>query len=477
MAKPVRSCVRYQVCVNNNPIPYSSFIFIFINIMQTPAFLSSLLAGSSFASGAIAVWLLGIASFMLRRVPTKLWAFAKTYFVVSVDIRIVGSISRNLANDVFDWYMASPNSKRLRVFSLESTSDGRAQTLRRSGYYAKNTDSGSGKNDDIRLSPGMSTNVFFFQGRLGWLSRTAGQSSAGESANSKATISFLGHDKAIIERFIKTVRPERTEEAIDVYGFNARRNDWELTKTRKKRPLSSVVMPEKTRSFLLKTFDAFYDSKAWYETRGIMYKMTVLLHGAPGTGKSSLIFALASHYQRNIYMINVNSIGEDDFIIAMNTIPENTIIVLEDVDVSSSTGERTALALENESNSEETTNKHQRSKLSMSTLLNALDGIASMENNIVMITTNHLDKLDAALTRRGRVDHIVEINPLSDGEIRAYIKLMYPQANLAAYPGAFAPHSGCEMQACFLEHRHDVHAFICALQAPLEPSILTLESA
>lgn len=46
--------------------------------------------------------------------------------------------------------------------------------------------------------------------------------------------------------------------------------------------------------------------------------------------------------------------------------------------------------------------------MSLSALLNVLDGVASQEGRVLIMTTNHIEKLDAALVRSGRVDKKVE---------------------------------------------------------------------
>jgi chaperone BCS1 len=56
-----------------------------------------------------------------------------------------------------------------------------------------------------------------------------------------------------------------------------------------------------------------------------------------------------------------------------------------------------------------------KSSVTFSGLLNALDGVASSEERIIFMTTNHYSKLDPALIRPGRVD-VQEILDDAQGE-------------------------------------------------------------
>ena len=87
---------------------------------------------------------------------------------------------------------------------------------------------------------------------------------------------------------------------------------------------------------------------------------------------------------------------DDDLNHALNTTPPNSIILLEDID---------GIFVQRESvnyggDDEEEGRRH----ISFSGLINALDGIRSQEGRILFMTTNHKEKLDAALLRPGRAD-------------------------------------------------------------------------
>jgi chaperone BCS1 len=68
-----------------------------------------------------------------------------------------------------------------------------------------------------------------------------------------------------------------------------------------------------------------------------------------------------------------------------------------------------------------------RIEVSFSGLLNALDGVAAQEGRIVFLTTNHLERLDRALMRPGRVDRLVELGNASRAQLRTMFLRFYPQ--------------------------------------------------
>ena len=110
---------------------------------------------------------------------------------------------------------------------------------------------------------------------------------------------------------------------------------WETIEKRPMRSLSTIYLGglenkihNKIKKFLSK------ETKDMYTNLGIPYKQNILFHGLPGTGKSSLIFSLASELNMNVALLHfVAEMNDLDFMRAMRRIPENTILVLEDIDV------------------------------------------------------------------------------------------------------------------------------------------------
>ena len=100
-----------------------------------------------------------------------------------------------------------------------------------------------------------------------------------------------------------------------------------------KRALETVVLDKEERSNIINDIQNFIDSEDEYLNSGIPYKRNYLLEGKPGTGKTSLIFAIASHLDMDLCVMNFSA-GLDDinFMDAISNMNDNSILVLEDID-------------------------------------------------------------------------------------------------------------------------------------------------
>lgn len=161
-----------------------------------------------------------------------------------------------------------------------------------------------------------------------------------------------------------------------------------------KRLLNSVILDKQIASNILADVKDFMGNGDWYFDRGIPYRRGYLLHGPPGSGKTSFIQALAGHLDYNICILNLaeSNLTDDRLNHLMNHIPERSILLLEDVDAAFNKREQT--------NDQGFNN----AGVTFSGLLNALDGVTSSEETITFMTTNHPEKLDPAILRPGRID-------------------------------------------------------------------------
>ncbi|PHH61672.1 hypothetical protein CDD81_8083 [Ophiocordyceps australis] len=182
--------------------------------------------------------------------------------------------------------------------------------------------------------------------------------------------------------------------------YSARGMDWvPLGDARKKRPLGSVILDKGVKASIVDDVNDFLSRHEWYLDRGIPYRRGYLLFGPPGSGKSSFIQALAGELDFSVAMINLSEMGmtDDKLAYLLTKLPKRSLLLLEDADAAF-------------------VNRRQRdadgysgATVTFSGLLNALDGVAAGEERIAFLTTNHVDRLDPALIRPGRVDMMVRI--------------------------------------------------------------------
>ena len=180
----------------------------------------------------------------------------------------------------------------------------------------------------------------------------------------------------------------------------ARMTSWEqFGDPRRKRPLESVILDKGIKERIVDDVKLFLRSSQRYYDRGIPYSRGYLLHGPPGSGKSSFIKALAGELDYNIAILNLSERGmTDDRLnhLLANT-PKRSLVLLEDADA--------AFANRRQADSD----GYRGANVTFSGLLNALDGVDSAEERIIFLTTNHFEQLDSALIRPGRVDMTVRL--------------------------------------------------------------------
>ena len=78
-------------------------------------------------------------------------------------------------------------------------------------------------------------------------------------------------------------------------------------------------------------------------------------------------------------------------------------------------------------------------------ILNSMDGMQTPDGLKFIVTTNHLDKLDPAIVRPGRIDDVIEVGPLSIDSARRMFKAFYGRNGIDGY----FPRTGAELQLMF----------------------------
>jgi len=206
---------------------------------------------------------------------------------------------------------------------------------------------------------------------------------------------------------------------------------WEKLKTMEKRSIDTIYLPK--RDEVLQDLQTFYseDTKNIYTMFGVPYRRSYCFYGPPGTGKSSFTFSLASECNKGIALMNFSHKTDDQSLIrAVNTLPKDVVLLLEDVDC--------------------LMNRDSKQQVSFSALLNCLDGIHSKEGIVVFITTNHYKHLDPALLRPGRIDYLFEFGHTTPEQIRMMLQKFFPSQE-ARYDEFIERTKGWRLTTCMLQ--------------------------
>lgn len=169
------------------------------------------------------------------------------------------------------------------------------------------------------------------------------------------------------------------------------------------RSKDSVFLNDHIKEELLGFVRKFFSNKSIYDKRNLHYKTGILLYGEPGTGKSTIANMIASEFNCDMVLINMNSFKEidtDSLTSTLNADDDTYVVVLEDID---------CVIGNREAENEDLDNKKNVNKL-----LQFLDSNSSPSNVIFVATTNHIEKLDGAILRDGRFDLMMNITNIDE---------------------------------------------------------------
>ncbi|KAI8275597.1 putative mitochondrial chaperone BCS1-B [Colletotrichum sp. SAR 10_98] len=365
----------------------------------------------------------------------------------------------------------------LQTIRITGSGDGEAEYLNFSNQEAKALP---------RYVPAVGVHGFWFKGRYFRLHRKQQNVFDGQEAygtfrkEEDLIISCFGRDPAPIKellRFVKeffysdhyarTTIKRPSPQPMRRYGG---RYNWSQVANRPVRPMRTVVLDPKQKGQVLADMNEYLHpaTPRWYANRGIPLRRGYLFYGPPGTGKTSLSFALAGVFGLDIFVISLlePTLTEEDLGTLFNSLPRRCVVLLEDIDTAGlSRGDEEPEDANPEPESkddkdkddtakdgESTTKKGDRPSrrqtkddwkvsdlaralkkeakddkkgISLSGLLNAIDGVASQEGRILVMTTNKPESLDEALIRPGRVDLQVGFTNATPAQATELFQRMY----------------------------------------------------
>jgi chaperone BCS1 len=227
---------------------------------------------------------------------------------------------------------------------------------------------------------------------------------------------------------------------------------WSYVEAYAPRLLDSVILKSGEKEHLMQDLDRFRASRSRYRRLGVPYHRGYLLYGPPGTGKTSLVSALAASYGMSIYVVNLTEFTDRTLKTAMNEVPENSVILFEDIDCMKA-GNRRPDADEGKETTQSVmvTNRNETQigpGVTLSGLLNVLDGFHAPENVVFVMTTNKVEALDPALLRPGRIDYRLYMGEASESQRIELYRRFFPEAD-DAHARAFAEAHTAETMAEF----------------------------
>ncbi len=397
-------------------------------------------------AGAIALGLVGVVAALLRKLPGALWSQAKRAIIVTASLD-----SRNALYAAFvSWMDDQRFGQRSRWFTAIQAPPAVDDGL--------SLDDADGDGHPLQYSPAPGFHLFIHRSRLMWMQREVSMNlQVVETVHLSALFAGRRFMQELLEGVVRHAG-ERRAHRLSLYTVDRYGEQWTLADTKTRRSLASVVLDAGVARTLHDDIHTFFARRDWYERMGIPWRRGYLLHGPPGTGKTSVAYALAGELRLKLCTLSLTNPKLNDHNLAelLQRTPPRSLILLEDIDAFFTARQATGTRME----------------VSFSGLLNALDGVGAQEGRVVVLTTNHPAQLDAALTRPGRIDVHIELGLASASQLHGLMLRFFPNAGddiaqcAAAYPTRSL--SPAQIQQVLIG-APNVQAACAALQAAWNP--------
>ena len=374
-----------------------------------PAFLKHILDGQNqFASGGLLLMILGSIGVFLRSLPQRLWWWLEAQTTMMVTVKD--------DDDAFvwvkEWFLEQEFLKRIRRVDLDTTLRGA----------------------ELALIPAPGRHWFWRAGRPFWVWFYRSTESKGTSQRRMESLTFqtLGRDQKFLKAFVDEVvachrRKRRSASYLYLYD-----DGWDYVTAYAPRSLDSVLLKPGEKEHLVEDLKRFRSARGRYLRLGVPYHRGYLLYGPPGTGKTSLVSAIGAKFGMSIYVVNLTEMNDRTLKSAMNSVPENSIILFEDIDCMKAGNRRpepaAAKSVQVSTATGEKSTTPDPGGVTLSGLLNVLDGFHAPCNVVFVMTTNAAEALDPALLRPGRIDYKLYLGEASDAQKYELYRRFFPDA-------------------------------------------------
>lgn len=365
---------------------------------------------NQFASGGLLLMVVGAIGVYLRSIPLRVWF----WLVYQTTMLLTVNDDDTAFEWVKEWFLEQPFLKRVRWLDLDTSLRG----------------------EEASLIPAPGRHRFWYGGRPFWVWFTRKEEAVGWTPRRMESLTFrtIGRDTRLLQRFVREVvacHTRKIETASYLYQYD---EHWRYVHAYAPRRLESVILKANEKEHLASDIRQFRASRERYGQLGVPYHRGYLLYGPPGTGKTSLVSGLAAEFGMSIYAVNLTELNDQRLKRAVSTVPQNSVILFEDIDCMKVGGRRSNADLESNNKphapEEEKRDSVDRLGVTLSGLLNVLDGFHAPENVLFLMTTNRIEALDAALLRPGRIDYRLYMGHATEDQKVMLYRRFFPQASM-----------------------------------------------
>jgi chaperone BCS1 len=240
----------------------------------------------------------------------------------------------------------------------------------------------------------------------------------------------VGRKQVFLRQFVDdVVRSHNKRRGVQSWLYTYH-DGWDYSRNYTPRLLESVVLQSGDKERLVEDITRFRGSKQRYSQLGVPYHRGYLLYGPPGTGKTSLVSAVAAHFALSVYCVNLTEFNDRSLMAAVSEVPRDSVLLFEDIDCMKG-GQKRELADGADKLGGKREKESTNHSVTLSGLLNVLDGFFAPTGVLFMMTTNQVEVLDPALLRAGRIDYKLYLGKASDAQkVDLYLRF-FPDASEA----------------------------------------------
>lgn len=391
-------------------------------------FIKHVLSGQNqFASGGLLLMFIGAIGAYLRAIPSRIWYWFADQTTMSITVKDEDAAFYW----VKQWFAEQKFMQRIRRVDLDTSVRG----------------------ESLALIPAPGQHWFWYGGRPFRVHFQRSEDTRGWTPKRSESLIFqtVGRDKSLLHEFVSEIaachkKHQQVQSCLYFYS-----DYWERVEGYNARLLDSVILKTSEREHLVADIEKFKASKSRYRHLGVPYHRGYLLYGPPGTGKTSLVSAIAGKFAMSIYAINLTDFNDRSLMKAINDVPQGSMVLFEDVDCMMAAKARRETEKEPPGSPPDRPEDKSLDKfgVTLTGLLNVLDGFHAPDDVLFMMTTNKIEVIDAALLRPGRIDYRLYLGVASEQQKVGLYRRFFPLAEESEARAFAEGHPWAETMADF----------------------------
>lgn len=347
-------------------------------IQQFSVYIDSLSGGNEYVS-AVVVGLIGTSSmYAMREVPLRAFKFLKRQLSTSMIIESSSASYFSIVKLLVDGGVVGQSRSILLL-------------------------NGRWGHGDLQNGVGYGRQFFIFRNRLIHIDHSFDSAGASEYVKKLLMVTVFGRSHAFFNKMIDDSVLDIDIKSTKLYSCEGEQVNY--VTSIKRHNISNVILSQVNLDSIINRLNVFVKSKSWYEEHNVPYQLGILLYGPPGTGKTSLIKAIADHLNRDIVFVE----DANSFSHACKYVKSDQLIVAEEADKFSV---MTGLERDMDKDGVGMIASNIKRK-GLGSVLTAMDGVLTNSGRVLIMTTNHPDRIDDAVKRPGRIDISIELSYLT----------------------------------------------------------------